>query len=57
MIICSKNPYFNLNSIIPYALIAVMALIIFSTAKHQARHDKPCCIKGYICKAVMSMAK
>jgi len=58
MIAYRRSQCFNLNSFVSYALIALIVLIMtLSSIKHQIKQSKPCCIKGYICRAVINIAK
>ena len=53
-----RNQCLNLNSLISYSLITFIVLIMaLSAIKYQESQSKPCCIKGYICKAVMNVVK
>jgi|GEM_PF-1953602 len=61
MTVYSQNKLFDLNGLFYCVLIIALFLtIIFSLTKRQdvfIKDAKPCCLKGYICKTIMSACR
>lgn len=58
MIFYYKNQFSILDTIISSGLIALIFLImVFLAMSRNGSYNKPCCLKGYICKAVMNIVK